>query len=47
MNAPGAEAENDPLTLSDFNESRKVDTWIPELLYAENMIQISQIVSET
>ena len=30
-NAPDAEAENKPLTLYDFNESRSVDTRIPEL----------------
>ncbi len=31
INSPGAEAGNEPLTLSDFNETRSVDTWIPEL----------------
>ena len=31
INAPGAEAENKPLTLYDFNESHSVDTGIPEL----------------
>ena len=31
--APGTEAENEPLTLLDFNESRSVD-----YLRAENMI---------
>ena len=31
INTPGAEAENEPLILSDFDESRRVDTWMPEL----------------
>ena len=29
INAPGVEAENEPLALSDFDETNRVDSWIP------------------
>ena len=35
INTAGAEAENEPLTLADFYESRSVYTCIPELYVLE------------
>ena len=46
MNAPGGEAENKPLFLSDFNETYCADSSIPLTTIAETMIQISSGVFE-
>ena len=40
INVPGAEAENEPLSLFDFNESHSVEPRDTLTLKAENMILI-------
>ncbi len=46
INAPGAETQNEPLSLSDFNETHSVEILDTSTLSGRKIIQIGWVVSE-